>query len=116
MNQQTFALLLSQSDAMGRPLLSQMPQGTPVFSLVGRPVVIATQMPDPGPAQMPEAERTAINAEIKATGDQLARLCALACRAVERPTPDYTDEWIETPREEGEAEVVDLRSRPPDAA
>jgi hypothetical protein len=33
MNQQTFALLLSQSDAMGRPLLSQMRQGTPVFTL-----------------------------------------------------------------------------------
>jgi HK97 family phage major capsid protein len=55
MNQQTFALLLSQSDAMGRPLLSPMPQGQPVFTLVGRPVVIATQMPDPGPGATPIA-------------------------------------------------------------
>jgi hypothetical protein len=57
--------------------------------------------------QMPDAERTAINAEIEAAADQLARLVAIACRAIERPTPDYSDEWIETPPEEGEPETVD---------
>jgi HK97 family phage major capsid protein len=55
MNQQTFALLLSQTDAMGRPMITPMPQGAPTFTLVGRPVVIATQMPDPGPGSTPIA-------------------------------------------------------------
>jgi len=48
-------LLLTLSDALGRPLLSLMPQGSPAFTLVGRPVVIATQMPDPKPGSTPIA-------------------------------------------------------------
>ena len=64
-------------------------------------------------AQMPEAERTAINAEIGATADQLARLVAIACRAIEQPVPDYSDEWVPTPDQPGEPEVVHW---PPDAA
>jgi len=55
MNQTTFALLLSMSDGIGRPLLNPLPQGTPAFTLVGRPVVIATQMPDCSPGSTPIA-------------------------------------------------------------
>jgi hypothetical protein len=64
-------------------------------------------------AQMPKTERVAIAAEIKATADQLARLVALASCAVERAVPDYSDEWVPTPPEEGEPEVVRWQ---PDAA
>jgi hypothetical protein len=64
-------------------------------------------------ALLPEVERSAINAEIEVAAGQLARLVAIACRAVERPVPDYTDEWIETPREAGEPEIVHW---PPDVA
>jgi len=60
-----------------------------------------------------EAERPAISAEIDAAADQLARLVAIECRAVERPVPDYSDEWVATPDEPGEPEVVRW---PPDAA
>jgi hypothetical protein len=64
-------------------------------------------------AQRTEPERAAISAEIKEAADHLARLVAIACNAVERPTPGYSDEWVETPREEGEPEVVRW---PPNAA
>jgi hypothetical protein len=57
-------------------------------------------------ARMPETERAAISAEIEAAADQLARLVALACRAVEQPVPDYFDEWVPTPDGSGEPEVV----------
>ena len=55
MNQTTFALLLTMSDGVGRPLLSPMPQGAPSYTMVGRPVVIATQMPDVAPGATPIA-------------------------------------------------------------
>ena len=55
MNQTTFALLLTMQDAIGRPLLNPMPQGSPAFTLVGRPIVIATQMPDALPGSTPIA-------------------------------------------------------------
>jgi HK97 family phage major capsid protein len=37
-------------DAIGRPLL---PQGSPAITLVGRPIVIATQMPNVAPGSTP---------------------------------------------------------------
>jgi hypothetical protein len=63
-------------------------------------------------AQMPETERVAINAEIKAAADHLARLCALACRAVEQPLGPVVGGFVPTPDEPGEPEVVRW---PPDA-
>jgi hypothetical protein len=65
-------------------------------------------------AQAPEPERAAISVEIEATADQLARLVALACHAVEQPVADYFDEWVPTPDGPGEAERVSWP--PPDAA
>src|SRR6516225_9089169 len=47
MNQRTWALLATMSDAIGRPLFSPSPiQGQPGLFLNGSPVIIATQMPD----------------------------------------------------------------------
>jgi HK97 family phage major capsid protein len=46
MNQRTFALLLTMSDANGRLLLSQLPQAQAGFVLAGSPITIASQMPD----------------------------------------------------------------------
>jgi hypothetical protein len=60
---------------------------------------------------LPEVERTAINAEIRATADQLARLCALACHAVEQPPGPVVGGFVPTPDEPGEPELVDLRRR-----
>jgi hypothetical protein len=57
-------------------------------------------------AQMPEAERAAISAEIETAADQLARLCALACRAVEQPPGPVVGGFVPTPDEPGEPEVV----------
>src|SRR5215831_6815774 len=55
MNQRTFALLITMSDATGRPLLTQLPQGHPGFLLDGSRIVIATQMPDVAPGAVPVA-------------------------------------------------------------
>lgn len=52
MNQTSFALLLTMSDAGGRPIWS-LPGSEPGFQLAGSPIVIATQMPDPGPGSTP---------------------------------------------------------------
>jgi HK97 family phage major capsid protein len=49
MNQRTFALLLTISDATGRPLLNPLPLGQPSYALAGCPITIATQMPDCAP-------------------------------------------------------------------
>jgi HK97 family phage major capsid protein len=46
MNQRTFALLMTMSDALGKPLLTMMPQGQMGFMFAGSPIVIASQMPD----------------------------------------------------------------------
>jgi len=58
MNQNTFALLLTMSDAAGRPILASFPQelpGTPGFLLNGSPINIVTQMPDVAPGATPVA-------------------------------------------------------------
>jgi HK97 family phage major capsid protein len=55
MNPKTFALLLTMSDAMGRPLLQPMPQGAPTYAIAGSPIFIATQMPDVSAGSTPVA-------------------------------------------------------------
>lgn len=55
MNQRTAALLITMSDATGRPLLSQLPQGLPGFMIAGSPITIASQMPDVAPGSLPIA-------------------------------------------------------------
>src|SRR5262245_34957980 len=57
MNQRTFALLHTMSDAIGRPLLSPIPQG-PGFVLDGSPIKIASQMPDAAAGATPVAFAT----------------------------------------------------------
>ena len=57
MNQRTAALLMTMSDATGKPLLGSM-QGLhdgPRWSLCGFPVNIASQMPDVAPGSTPVA-------------------------------------------------------------
>lgn len=55
MNQRVFASLLNMNDASGRPIMQQMPQGAPVYTICGSPVVIASQMPDCVPGATPIA-------------------------------------------------------------
>jgi len=55
MNQRTFALLLTMSDANGRPLLNMMPQGMVGYQLAGSPIIIVSQMPDCAPGATPIA-------------------------------------------------------------
>jgi HK97 family phage major capsid protein len=55
MNQRTFALLLAMQDAMGRPLLSPMPQGQPTYALAGSPITIASRRPDVMAGSIPVA-------------------------------------------------------------
>ena len=55
MNQSTFALLLTMSDANGRPLLNMMPQGMVGYQLAGSPIIIVSQMPDCAPGATPIA-------------------------------------------------------------
>lgn len=55
MNQRTFALLASMSDAGGRPMWSTMPGEEPGFRLAGAPIFIASQMPDVAPGSTPIA-------------------------------------------------------------
>lgn len=62
MNQNTFGLSLTMSDATGRPIMIPMPVGTPgtnvlpgTMSLNGTPVNIVTQMPDVAPGSTPVA-------------------------------------------------------------
>jgi HK97 family phage major capsid protein len=55
MNQKTFALLLTMSDGLGRPMLTQMPQGVPTYMLAGSPIFIATQMPNVAAGSTPVA-------------------------------------------------------------
>jgi len=56
MNQNTFALCLTMSDAIGRPLFASMPHeyGHPL-TLCGSPVTIVSQMPDVAPGATPIA-------------------------------------------------------------
>src|SRR5215831_12638368 len=54
MNQRTWALLATMSDAIGRPLFAPSPiQNQPGFMLNGSPVTIATQMPNCEPGNTP---------------------------------------------------------------
>jgi hypothetical protein len=51
MNQTTFGLLMSTSDATGRPLLTSGFQGQPSMTLFSSPIVIASQFPDLAPGR-----------------------------------------------------------------
>src|SRR5262249_32358367 len=54
MNQRTWALISTMTDAIGRPLFTPSPiQGQSALLLNGSPVVIATQMPDCLPGNTP---------------------------------------------------------------
>jgi HK97 family phage major capsid protein len=46
MNQRTAALMLTMSDALGRPLMIPSPTAGGGFMINGSPVVLASQMPD----------------------------------------------------------------------
>jgi len=55
MNQRTLGLLLTMSDAIGRPLFGQLPGGMPGFQFAGWPIHIVTQMPNAAPGTTPVA-------------------------------------------------------------
>jgi len=55
MNQKTFALCLTMSDALGRPLMIDNPTQGGQFLLNGSPIVIASQFPDVAPGACPVA-------------------------------------------------------------
>ena len=55
MNQTTFSLMLTMSDAMGRPIMVASPADPSVFLLNGSRIVINSQMPDPLPGATPVA-------------------------------------------------------------
>lgn len=55
MNQHTFALILTMSDALGRPIMISMPTDNGQFLINGSPIQIVTQMPDVVPGSAPVA-------------------------------------------------------------
>jgi len=55
MNQNTFGLTLTMSDAMGRPIMIATPTDNGSFIVNGSPVQIVTQMPDVAPGATPVA-------------------------------------------------------------
>ena len=55
MNQHTFGLVLTMSDAMGRPIMMAMPTEAGQFLIAGSPVNIVTQMPNVAPGVTPVA-------------------------------------------------------------
>jgi HK97 family phage major capsid protein len=55
MNQRTFALLLTMSDAINRPLFGQLPSGLPGYTFAGSPIQIVSQMPNVEPGSTPVA-------------------------------------------------------------
>jgi HK97 family phage major capsid protein len=57
MNQTTASFLLTMSDALGRPLLQSVEglHDGPRWSLLGFPIYIASQMPNPAPGSAPVA-------------------------------------------------------------
>jgi HK97 family phage major capsid protein len=55
MNQNTFGLTLTMSDAMGRPIMIATPLDNGQFIINGSPVNIVTQMPDVAPGAVPVA-------------------------------------------------------------
>jgi HK97 family phage major capsid protein len=54
-NQNTFGLLLTMSDALGRPLMIAMPTDVSQYYINGSPVRIVSQMPDCAPGATPMA-------------------------------------------------------------
>ena len=55
MNQRTFAALMTMTDAMQRPIWTQMPGEEPGYMLAGSPIHIVTQFPDIAPGSTPIA-------------------------------------------------------------
>jgi HK97 family phage major capsid protein len=55
MNQRTWALCMTMTDSVGRPLWAQLPGAQPQLIFAGFPVRIATQMPDVAPGSTPVA-------------------------------------------------------------
>jgi HK97 family phage major capsid protein len=55
MNQHTWALCSTMSDANGRPIMTVAPTEAAPFLLAGSPVVIANQLPDVAPGATPIA-------------------------------------------------------------
>jgi HK97 family phage major capsid protein len=55
LNQRTWALCMTMSDASGRPLWNQMPGAQPSLTFAGFPVHIVTWMPDVQPGAVPIA-------------------------------------------------------------
>ena len=52
-NQRTAALLFTMSDAIGRPLLTALPERAPGFVLAGSPIVLCSWMPNVEPGSTP---------------------------------------------------------------
>ena len=55
MNAHTLGLLMTMSDANGRPIMTSTPGDAVPFRIGGAPVMIATQMPDVAPGSTPIA-------------------------------------------------------------
>jgi HK97 family phage major capsid protein len=53
MNQTSFALTLTMTDAIGRPIMISTPQDSGSYIINGSPISIVTQMPDPVPGATP---------------------------------------------------------------
>jgi HK97 family phage major capsid protein len=53
MNQNTFSLILTMSDALGRPLMIAMPTDPSIFYINAAPISIVSQMPDVAPGSTP---------------------------------------------------------------
>jgi HK97 family phage major capsid protein len=55
MNQRTFGLMLTMSDAMGRPIMIASPVEPGQYLINGSPLRLVTQMPDVAPGATPVA-------------------------------------------------------------
>jgi HK97 family phage major capsid protein len=55
MNQRTFALLMTMSDAASRPISTASPEGAPGFQIAGSSIRIVSQLPDVAPGSTPIA-------------------------------------------------------------
>src|SRR5262245_8838857 len=82
MNQRTFALLLTMSDATGRPIMIASPTESGQFLINGSPVVIASQFPDVAPGATPVA-----------FGNWRAAYTLVTRRAVTLLTDPYSGGW-----------------------
>jgi HK97 family phage major capsid protein len=83
MNQRTWALLATTTDAIGRPLFAPSPVQNQVgFMLNGSPVIIVSQMPNCEPGNTPVLYAN------------LRQLYTLAIRSGTTMTPDpYSAQW-----------------------